>query len=102
MRNALTVAGKELRIYFVSPVFYVVTALFMLAWGYVESTNIFFGNQADARTSLNITAFVMILLAPLLTMRLISQEKQQGTIELLMTNPVRDSEVVWGKFIAVV
>src|SRR6202035_2730410 len=56
--------------------------------------------QAALQTAFNIVVFVMVLLAPLLTMRLVSLEKEQGTIELLLTNPVRDVELVLGKYLA--
>ena len=98
--TVLTIARKELKVYFVSPLFYVVTALFMLAYGFFFAVNTISSQQASLRTTFNIVVFVMVLLAPLLTMRLISQEKQQGTIELLLTNPVRDVELVAGKYLA--
>lgn len=100
LNNVLTIARKELKVYFVSPLFYVVTALFVLAYGFFFAVNTISSQQASLRTTFNIVVFVMILLAPLLTMRLISQEKQQGTIELLLTNPVRDLELVAGKYLA--
>jgi len=100
LNNVLTIAQKELKVYFVSPLFYVVTALFVLAYGFFFAVNTITSQQATLRTTFNIIVFVMILLAPLLTMRLISQEKQQGTIELLLTNPVRDIELVAGKYLA--
>ncbi len=96
----LTIARKELKVYFVSPLFYVVTALFVLAYGFFFAVNTISSQQATLQTTFNIVVFVMILLAPLLTMRLISLEKQQGTIELLLTNPVRDLELVLGKYLA--
>jgi ABC-2 type transport system permease protein len=100
LSNVLTIARKELKVYFVSPLFYVVTALFVLAYGYFFAVNTINSQQATLQTTFNIVVFVMVLLAPLLTMRLISLEKQQGTIELLLTNPVRDVELVAGKYLA--
>jgi ABC-2 type transport system permease protein len=98
--NIITIARKELKVYFVSPLFYVVTALFILAYGYFFAANTIQTQQASLRTTFNIVVFVMVLLAPLLTMRLVSQEKQQGTIELLLTTPVRDVELILGKYLA--
>jgi len=96
----LAIARKELRVYFVSPLFYVVTGLFVLGWGFFEGVYIV-QNQADQPDAAFFYAtLLLVFLAPLLTMRLIAQERQQGTIELLMTNPVRDIEVVAGKFLA--
>jgi ABC-2 type transport system permease protein len=102
VRNALIIAGKELRVYFVSPLFYVITALFVALNGMFFATNLFNGLQATMRPTFNIALVIMVFAAPLLTMRLISQEKQQGTIELLLTSPIRDEEVVVGKFLAAV
>ncbi|HEY8741230.1 MAG TPA: ABC transporter permease subunit [Candidatus Dormibacteraeota bacterium] len=105
MNNAVAIARKELKVYFSSPLFYVITALFVLVTGLFFALTILSpnatGNQTDnLRSTFNTTLFVMIFLAPLLTMRLISQEKQEGTMELLMTQPVTDTEVVLGKYLA--
>jgi ABC-2 type transport system permease protein len=105
MNNAIAIARKELKVYFSSPLFYVVTALFILVTGLFFALTILSpsatGNQTDnLRATFNTTLFVMIFLGPLLTMRLISQEKQEGTIELLLTNPVTDTELVFGKYLA--
>src|SRR5258708_29263509 len=100
MSNILTIARKELKVSLASPLVSVVTALFVLAYGFFFAINTISSQQASLSTTFNIVVFVMVLLAPLLTMRLISQEKQQGTIELLLTNPVRDIELVLGKYLA--
>lgn len=100
MSNVLTIARKELKVYFVSPLFYVITALFVLVYGIFFAVNLINSLTASLQTTVNTIVFVMVFFAPLLTMRLISQEKQQGTIELLLTNPVRDVELVLGKYLA--
>src|SRR5258708_36946580 len=97
MSNVLTIARKELKVYFVSPLFYVVTALFVLAYGFFFAINTISSQQASLSTTFNIVVFVMVLLAPLLTMRPISQEKRQGTIALLLSNPVPSIELVLAK-----
>lgn len=102
MTNAITIARKELRIYFASPLFYVMTALFVSLNGFFFSLNVIQSNQASLATNSNITLFIMLFVAPILTMRLIALEKQQGTIELLLTNPVSDVEVVIGKYFAAI
>lgn len=105
MNNIIAIARKELKVYFSSPLFYVVTALFILVTGLFFALTILApnatGSQTDnLRSTFNTSLFVMIFLGPLLTMRLISQEKQEGTIELLLTNPVTDTELVFGKYLA--
>jgi len=112
---------KELRLYFTSPVAYVVCTVFLLISGYFfYSIFAFFTlmsmqsamNPALAR-DLSVTegilrplfsniSVVMLLLMPILTMRLFAEEKKTGTIELLLTYPVRDSEVLLGKYAAAV
>ncbi|MFN2462562.1 MAG: ABC transporter permease subunit, partial [Candidatus Dormibacteria bacterium] len=105
MNTTLAIARKEIKVYFASPLFYVVTALFILATGLLFAFTIG-GPNASAdqtallRNSFSILLFLMILLTPLLTMRLIAQEKQEGTIELLLTQPVTDLQLVLGKYLA--
>src|SRR5438445_1461744 len=100
LSNVLTIAAKELRVFFVSPLFYVVTAIFVGLTALFFALDVLSTNQALMSASFSSTLFVMLLAAPVLTMRLIAQEKQQGTMELLLTSPVRDVEVVLGKFLA--
>ncbi|MHB8510014.1 MAG: ABC transporter permease [Candidatus Dormibacteria bacterium] len=102
MRTSWTIAQKEIKVFFVSPLFYVVSALFIALYGVFFAYNLISTQQASLRNTFNIALFILLFVAPLLSMRLISQEKQQGTIELLLTNPVRDYEVVLGKFLAAV
>ncbi|MDQ3700436.1 MAG: ABC transporter permease [Chloroflexota bacterium] len=95
------VARKELYSYLVSPMAYVVTAVFLLVNGFIFFL-IIAGPSAEAslRPLLPTTAFLLLLIIPVLTMRLLAEEKSTGTIELLMTFPVTDSHVVLGKFLA--
>jgi ABC-2 type transport system permease protein len=108
---------KEMRLYFTSPVAYVVLFIFLLISGYFFSSIFsFFGlismqaamNPAMAR-DLNVTegvirplfnniSVILLFLMPMLTMRLFAEEKKSGTIELLLTYPVRDGEVLIGKY----
>lgn len=105
MNNVIAIARKELKVYFASPLFYVVTALFVFVTGLFFALTILSpnasGSQTDnLRSTFNTTLFIMIFLGPLVTMRLISQEKQEGTLELLLTQPVTDTELVFGKYLA--
>ncbi len=103
LRGAYYVTAKELRTYFTSPVAYVVMmAVFgisgLLFWWTVKS---YMKQEAqDIGGSFMTTAFLLLLISPLLTMRLFAEEKRSGTYETLMTHPVRDVQVVVGKFIA--
>ena len=101
MRVAVAVAWKEIQTYFTSPMGYIVGLV------YLGITGFFFGlslspSPAEASVDGYIvpSTFILTLLAPAMTMRLMAEEQKLGTIELLMTSPVRDWEVVLGKFAA--
>ncbi len=100
MHQILTLAKKEFRSYFDSPVAYVVITLFLLISGWQFSTTLFLSNSADLRTLFGIIRFILLFFIPALSMRLISEEKRLGTIELLMTLPIKDWQLVLGKFLA--
>jgi ABC-2 type transport system permease protein len=100
MNQVLVLARKEFRSYFDSPVAYVVITLFLLIAGWQFSSALFLSNTPDLRTLFSIVRFILLFFIPALSMRLISEEKRLGTIELLMTLPVKDWQLVLGKFIA--
>ncbi len=117
--GAWAVFKKEMRLYFTSPVAYVVFTFFLLIVGYFFYSIFAFYtltsmqatmNPAFAR-DLNITdaimrplfsntGIILLFFMPMLTMRLFAEEKRSGTIELLLTFPVRDGEVLLAKFAA--
>jgi ABC-2 type transport system permease protein len=100
MRNVLYVAGKELRSYFVSPVAYVIVAFWLVATGYFFTGSVVLGQEADLRSLFGVVTIFLLLISPALTMRLLAEESRTGTLELLLTAPVKDWSVVLGKFIA--
>lgn len=102
MRNILSIAYKELAIYFTSPMAYVIAGVFLALTGvfFIDSVDQPFA-LASVRGLLRNTAFfLMPLIPPIMTMRLFAEEQKLGTLELLLTAPVRDYEVVLGKFMA--
>jgi ABC-2 type transport system permease protein len=120
MRNMMAVAGKELRAYFHSPIAYLVMTVYALICGYVfYSSTAFFviqtfrmeamGGMGAPPMSLNeniirpilagVMTVVLLFLIPLITMRLYAEEKRSGTIELLLTSPLTDLEIILGKFL---
>lgn len=99
MRNAITIAQKELNTYFASPVAYVVTAFFLLVMGYFFYLLLVLSRQASMQGLFGNMAVILLFVTPFLTMRLIAEEMRMGTMELLLTSPVRDWEVVVGKFL---
>ncbi len=100
MSTATTVAKREIRTYFNSPVAYIVVMVFMLISGYLFFSQLFLERQAELRYYFNLTPLVFTFIIPAITMRLIAEEKGSGTLEMLITMPVRDWEVVLGKFMA--
>lgn len=101
MSNVWTIANKEIRTYFASPMAYVVAAAFLAITGFffVASVSDAF-SEATIRGFLAGAIFFMIFLSPAITMRLLAEEQKIGTLELLLTSPVREYEIVTGKFIA--
>jgi ABC-2 type transport system permease protein len=115
----LPVFKKEMRLFFGSPVAYVVFTFFLLISGWFFSQIFLYYSDISMRSfmqpgmaqSLNITdsvmrplftnmSVVLLFFMPMLTMRLFAEEKKSGTMELLLTYPVRDGEVLAGKFLA--
>ena len=99
MRNALNIAERELRLYFVSPIAYAILAAFLVVNGFLFALILFSTREASLRNVFANMSVVFLFLSPALTMRLLSEEQRSGTIELLMSAPVRDAEVVLGKFL---
>lgn len=99
--NTFTIAWKESKAYFSAPAAYVVGAMFLALTGvfFVSDMTAPFA-EASVRGIVNWASFFIVFLAPLLTMRLLAEEQKLGTLELLLTSPVRDWEVVLGKYIA--
>jgi ABC-2 type transport system permease protein len=101
LQNTLGIAQRELKSYFVSPVAYVVTAFFLIVAGYLFSAILLQSNEATLRFLQSNLSVIWLFVTPFLTMRLLAEEQRTGTIELLLTNPVREFEVVLGKYLGV-
>jgi ABC-2 type transport system permease protein len=99
IRNIGAIAERELRSYFVSPIAWVITAVFIALWGFLFSGIISGSRQADLRPLLSNFSVTFIFMGPFLTMRLIAEEARTGTLELMLTQPVREVELVIGKFL---
>lgn len=100
MRNVAAVTERELRSYFVSPLAYVVMALFLamaglLFFGTVQATR-----EATLRGLVQNVSVIFLFTVPIISMRLLAEEQRTGTIELLLTNPVQEWQIVMGKFLA--
>ncbi len=100
MRKIPTVARREFSAYFFSPIAYVVGTVFLAAAGFFFYFILSLSRQASLRYTFDIFGFLVVFVAPVLTMRLLAEEKRSGTMEILMTAPVTDWDVVLGKFLA--
>ena len=99
MNKITVIALKEFKSYQTSPMAYVVTAIFLLLTGFFFSTSPATYTETSIKGFLGVGGILLLLLASVLTMRLLAEERKLGTLELLMTAPVRDSEVILGKFL---
>jgi ABC-2 type transport system permease protein len=116
MRNIVAIAQKELRSYFASPIAYIVIGVFALLYGYffvailqyfvsqsmrmgqfggAQSLNV---NQMLIRPLVQNVTILVLFVMPMVTMRTYSEEKRSGTIELLLTAPLTDLQIILGKF----
>ncbi len=100
MKSALAIAGREIRAYFLTPSGYIITALFLLMCGLMFALVGFGeGEVASLRSVFGLGTWMLTFIAPAVTMRLISEELRLGTFESLMTSPVREEEIIAGKFL---
>jgi gliding motility-associated transport system permease protein len=120
IRNILAIAGKELRSYFASPMGYIIIGLFALlfGWFYYVYLHVFVEqsqrmmmmggggnvnvNEQMIKGVLQNAAVIILFVMPMITMRTYSEEKRSGTIELLLTSPLTDTEIILGKFLGAV
>lgn len=101
MRTVQAVAWKEIQVYFSNPTAYIVAMMFLALSGFFFARDL---NDPFPQASLSNffdgAIIILLLMAPALTMRLMAEEQKLGTIELLLTSPVRDWEVIIGKYLA--
>jgi ABC-2 type transport system permease protein len=100
MRIFLTLLGKEVRALFYSPIAYIVIAVFLLLMGYSFTLTLFLNKYATLIHIFFQSAGLLFLIIPIITMRLFAEERKTGTLELLLTAPVRESQVVLAKYVA--
>jgi ABC-2 type transport system permease protein len=100
MQNSLALAKREFVSYFNSPIAYLVVSVYFILTGFIFFPQLFLSGQADMRPFFAMAPMLFFMITPFLTMRLLAEERAQGTLELLLTMPVTDWEVVLGKFLA--
>jgi ABC-2 type transport system permease protein len=100
MRQALLIFNKEFKDYFLSPIAYIVIAVFLLVTGWLFFSTFFGYGQADLRRFFNLLPLIFALVVPVITMRLFSEELNVGSYEILLTLPVTFQDIIIGKFMA--
>jgi len=101
MRHIFTIGGRQFRSYFNGPVAYIVICIVMLALGFFFWKTFFLFGLASAREMFRWLGLILVFALPALTMGLLAEEKRTGTIELLITMPVTEAQVILGKFLGV-
>ncbi len=100
MRNIKAIAARELKAYFNSPIAYIVIGAFLIISGYLYFSTVFLNGGSSMRSFFQLTPLLFVIFAPAISMRLFAEELRSGTLELLTTMPIKDYEVVIGKFLA--
>jgi len=100
MRQVTRIFRKEFKAYFISPIAYIVIAVFLLVTGWFFVTPLFLFNQANLRNFFALLPLVFSFVVPAVTMRLLSEELNVGSYEILLTMPVTILDIVLGKFLA--
>ena len=100
MNSIAAIFKKEFSSYFLSPIAYVFIIVFLIGTNFMYFQPFFLINQADMRNYFNLLPWIFLFFVPAITMRSFSEEKKSKTMELLLTWPISDTQVVLGKFFA--
>ena len=100
MPQSIHIFNKEIRAYFASPIAYIVIATFLLTVGWFFFLTFFIKNQASLRHFFSLLPLMFSFVIPAVTMRLVAEERNVGSYEILLTMPVTLVDVVLGKFLA--
>jgi ABC-2 type transport system permease protein len=100
VRNTMAIAKREFKSYVNSPIPYILVTAYIATAGYMFFQQLFIVRQADMRHFFENMPLLFCLIVPFVTMRLVAEERREGTLELLLTMPVTDWELVLGKFLA--
>lgn len=98
---AIVIMKREIKSYFMSPIAYIVTGLYLLASGFLFFNIFFLVNRAEMRNFFGILPITLSFFIPALSMRIVAEEKRSGSFETLLTLPVTELQIVLGKYLAV-
>lgn len=99
-RNIFSIIKKELKGYFDNPTAYIILIVFLVLWEFLFFRSAFLSGESSLRNLFGVLPWLFLFLVPAITMGSISQEKKDGTIEFLLTRPLKDMELIVGKFLA--
>ncbi len=97
-----TIFRREFKVYFISPIAYIVIAIFLVLTGWFFFSTFFLYNQAELRDFFSLLPIIFAFIIPTVTMRLFSEEFNVGSYEILVTLPVTFRDIIIGKFLAAV
>ena len=98
--NTMHIFRREFRHYFVTPIAYIVIAIFLILTGWFFFSTFFLYSQAELRNFFSLLPIIFSFIVPTITMRLFSEEYSVGSYEILVTMPVTDCDIILGKFFA--
>lgn len=101
MSTLLTIFRKEFRSYFNNPTAYIVLVAFLLLWEFLFFRQVFLIGEVSVRTLFELLPWLSLLVVPSLAMGTLAEERSEGTIEFLLTRPVRAVDLILGKFLAI-
>jgi ABC-2 type transport system permease protein len=102
MRSTWIIFQREMRQYFASPIAYLLAAAFLLLTALLFNSDLTFSitsRPVEPALIPNFLSFMLVFFSPLFTMRMLAEENREGTLELLLTAPVRDGDIIFGKFL---
>ncbi len=101
-KNALTITKKELKTHLDNPALYIVVVAFLVVWQFMFFRNVFLAGEASLKLLYELLPWLMLVLIPAITMGSIAKERDDGTLENILTHPIRELELVADKFLGAV
>ena len=100
MTGTVNIFKKEFKGYFISPIAYIVISIFLIVTGWFFFSTFFLFGQAEMRSFFSLLPLIFSFIIPAVTMRLFSEEFNTGSYEMILTMPVRNLDIIMGKFMA--
>jgi ABC-2 type transport system permease protein len=98
VRNVFAIFKKEIRAYLFNPTTYIIAGVFIAVWEFLFFQNVFLVGQASVQALFMLLPWFFLLFIPAITMGSVAEETNKETLEILLTHPVKDRELVLGKY----